>query len=47
MISQGGWLAFCEKKAEQVVNNLKKGLWECEKQENQVEVFYSFLPPEQ
>ncbi len=41
IISQGGWMTFCEKKAKQVVDNLTKGLWQCRK-ENQIEVFFPF-----
>ena len=39
IISRGKWLRFCEKKADQVISNLKKGLWDCKKQSG-VQVFY-------
>ena len=40
IISSGKWLRFCEKKANQVIANLKKWLWNCKKQSG-VQVFYS------
>lgn len=46
IISQGKWLSFCEKKANQVTTNLQKGLWRCRKYSNQVRVFYSFVSTE-
>ena len=43
IISQGGWLSFCERKAKQVVDELQEqGLWKCESQHNQVKIFYAF-----
>lgn len=42
MISQAYRMSFCHKKAQQVVDNLEKGLWECKKQ-NQAELFYPVL----
>ena len=45
VISQGPWFSFCEKKAEQVIANLQKGLWKCKKQQEPVKVFYSFASP--
>ena len=42
LISQGRWLSFCKSKAEKVASNLQKSLWQCEKQEEPVTVFYSF-----
>ncbi len=41
VISKGRWLSFCEKKAEQTAANLQKGLWKCDRQDKQVQVFYS------
>ena len=41
VLSSGRWLAFCEKKAREVVNNLQKGLWKCtEQQKDKIQVFY-------
>ena len=42
MVSYGRWLSFCKSKMEQVAANLTKRLWQCEKQEKPVPVFYSF-----
>lgn len=42
MVSYGRWLSFCKSKMDQVSSNLQKSLWQCEKQENPVTVFYSF-----
>ncbi|MBC6414964.1 MAG: hypothetical protein GDA46_01015 [Bdellovibrionales bacterium] len=41
IISSGKWMNFCKKKVQQVITNLKKGLWECKKQ-NKIQIFYPF-----
>jgi len=40
VVAQGKWLMFCDKKADQIKNNLEKALWRCQSADS-VKVFYS------
>ena len=40
LIASGRWLTFCETKMNDIIKNLEKSLWKCEK--GSVKVFYPF-----
>ena len=44
LVASGRWLAFCNTKAQQIVENLQKELWKCKAHNQPIKVFYPFEP---
>ena len=42
MVASGRWLSFCETKANELAENLEKGLWKCKFYNQAIKVFYPF-----